>query len=130
MLEHRGRTLASNARKADAFVQHYAAVSRHKSSREDRKLERSVKVKLTQSRKSEMTDGVGQECADFSKAELSAALKAGKKKGAEGPDEIAPLFLRNLGEAGRDYILACFNQSWREWGVSPILARCLHRAPA
>ena len=118
MLEHRGRTLASNARKADAFVQHYAAVSRHKSSREDRKLERSVKERLSQSRRSEGTEGVGPECADFSMEEMLVALKAGKKKGAEGPDEIAPLFLRNLGEAGREYVLACFNQSWRE-GVCP-----------
>ena len=118
MLEHRGRTLASNARKADAFVQHYAAVSRHKSSREDRELERSVKVRLSQSRRSERTEEVGPECADFSMAELSVALKAGKAKGAEGPDEIAPLFLRNLGEASREFVLACFNQSWRE-GVCP-----------
>ena len=46
------------------------------------------------------------------------ALKAGTAKGAEGPDEIAPLFLRNLGEASREFVLACFNQSWRE-GVCP-----------
>ena len=99
------------ARKADAFVQHYAAVSRHKSSREDRELERSVKVRLSQSRRSERTEEVGPECADFSMAELSVALKAGKAKGAEGSDVIAPLFLCNLGEASREFVLACFNQS-------------------
>ena len=118
MLEHRGKALASSTRKADAFVQHYAAVSRHKHSRADRKLNRSVLVRLSRSRKTEMSEGVGQESADFSLEELAVALKAGKRKGAEGPDEIAPLFLRNLGVAGQNFILDCFNQSWRE-GVCP-----------
>ena len=120
MLEHRGRTLASGSRKADVFVQHYAGVSRHISSKDSRKLDRKVREKLTLSRRLERDAGVGvgPECADFTMDELRKALKAGKKKGAEGPDRIAPLFLRNLGDKALEYILGCFNQSWRE-GVCP-----------
>ena len=46
------------------------------------------------------------------------ANKIQKKAGAEGPDGIAPLFLQNLGDAGKDWLLDCCNRSWRT-GESP-----------
>ena len=55
---------------------------------------------------------------DFSKSEFEAALRKMKKAGAEGPDGIAPLFLQNLGDAGKDWLLDCCNRSWRT-GESP-----------
>jgi hypothetical protein len=42
----------------------------------------------------------------------------GKAKGAEGPDGLAPQFLKNLGEVSRSFMLDTFNKSWRE-GVCP-----------
>ena len=101
-----------------ASGRHYAAVSRHKFSREDRKLDRSVRVSLSKSWRTERETGVGDESAEFSLEELRVALKAGKRKGVEGPDMIAPLFLRNMGSTAQDFVLGCFNQSWRE-GVCP-----------
>jgi hypothetical protein len=50
--------------------------------------------------------------------ELVSSLKAGKAKGAEGLDGIAPQFLKNLGEVARSFMLDTFNKSWRE-GVCP-----------
>jgi hypothetical protein len=50
--------------------------------------------------------------------ELVSSLKAGKASVAEGPDELAPRFLKNLGEVSRSFMLDTFNKSWRE-GVCP-----------
>jgi hypothetical protein len=50
--------------------------------------------------------------------ELVSYLKAGKAKGAEGPDGLAPRFLKNLGEMSRGFMLDTFNKSWRK-GVCP-----------
>jgi hypothetical protein len=61
---------------------------------------------------------LGPESDDFSMEELVFSLKAGKAKGAEGPDVLAPQFLKNLGEVARSFMLDTFNKSWRE-GVCP-----------
>jgi hypothetical protein len=45
--------------------------------------------------------------------ELVSSLKAGKSKGAEGPDGLAPQFLKNMGEVARCFMLDTFNKSWR-----------------
>jgi hypothetical protein len=50
--------------------------------------------------------------------ELVSSLKAGKAKGAEGPDGLPPQFLKNLGEVARGLMLNTFNKFWRE-GVYP-----------
>ncbi|MEL7522725.1 MAG: reverse transcriptase family protein, partial [Cyanobacteria bacterium J06553_1] len=55
---------------------------------------------------------VGPECEDFSLGELKAALRATKSKGAAGPDEICPQFLRNLKDEALNYVLGIFNESW------------------
>jgi hypothetical protein len=46
--------------------------------------------------------------------ELVSSLKASKVSGAEGPDGLAPRFLKNLGEVSRSFMLDTFNKSWRE----------------
>ena len=56
--------------------------------------------------------------SQWDKSEFEVALCMMKKAGAEGPDGIAPLFLQNLGDAGKDWLLDCCNRSWRS-GVSP-----------
>jgi hypothetical protein len=50
--------------------------------------------------------------------ELVSSLKAGKAKGAEGLDGLAPQFLKNLGEVAWSFMLDTFNKSLRE-GVCP-----------
>jgi hypothetical protein len=61
---------------------------------------------------------LGPESDDFSMEELVSSLKTGKAKGAEGPEGLAPHFLKNLGEVSRSFMLDTFNKSWRE-GVCP-----------
>jgi hypothetical protein len=46
--------------------------------------------------------------------ELVSPLKVGKAKGAEGPDGLAPQFLKNLEDVTRCFMLDTFNKSWRE----------------
>ena len=69
-------------------------------------------IRLTEERR--QAGPLGQESCDFSKEELDSALKAGKMKGAEGPDGIAPRFLKNLGEVALDFDLDTCNRFWRE----------------
>jgi ribonuclease HI len=112
VLVHGGREFRTPLRKADAFVQQYAAVSRHKLSGFERKREREVKCKLSLEGKREGPKG--EECADFSVREFEAALDASKTRGAEGPDGICPRFLKGLGQVARGFALECLNQSWME----------------
>ena len=110
MLEHRGKAIHDPIRKADAFCQHYAAVSRHTFSRAERKTERFVRSEMSQAKRKQ--GPVGPESADFSLGELKAALQSTKSKGAAGPDEITPQFLRHLNEGAQEVILGIFNESW------------------
>ena len=110
MLEHRGRAIHDPVRKAKAFCQHYAAVSRHQFSRAERETNRKVRQEMTRERLRDAP--VGPECEDFSLGELKAALRATKSKGAAGPDEICPQFLRNLKDEALNYVLGIFNESW------------------
>jgi len=51
-------------------------------------------------------------------AELGEALRKTPPGGAEGPDELPPRLLKELGVGARRFMLGIFNQSWRE-GVLP-----------
>ena len=110
MLEHRGRAIHDPVRKATAFCQHYAAVSRHRFSRAERETNRRVRQELTRGRREGVP--VGPESEEFSLGELKAALRTSRSKGAAGPDEICPQFLRNLKEGALNYVLGIFNESW------------------
>jgi hypothetical protein len=50
VLEHGGRSFVSDTAKADAFIKHYASVSRHKFSRAERRVDHGVRVRLTEDR--------------------------------------------------------------------------------
>jgi hypothetical protein len=91
-------------------------VSRHKFSRAEKKVDRDMHVRLTEDWLN--PEPLGPESDDFSMEELVSSLKVGKAKGAEGPDGLAPQFLKNLGEVARSFMLDTFNKSWRE-GVCP-----------
>ena len=51
---------------------------------------------------------VSQESSDFT----LGAIGNSWTKGAAGPDEICPQFLRNLKDGALNYVLGIFNESW------------------
>ena len=50
MLEHKGKAVVGDGPKAEAFAQHYAAVSRHSFNKEERGRTREVKQALSADR--------------------------------------------------------------------------------
>jgi hypothetical protein len=84
VLENGGRSFVSDTAKADVFIKHYAFVSRHKFSRAERKVDRDMRVRLTEDRCNPKP--LVPESDDFSMEELVSSLKAGKAKGAKGPN--------------------------------------------
>jgi hypothetical protein len=116
VLEHGGKSFISDTANADVFIKHYASVSCHKFSRAERKTDLVVLTRLAEDRCN--PELLGLENDKFSIEELVSSLKAGKASGAEGPDGLAPCFLKNLGEVSRSFMLDTFNKSWRE-GVCP-----------
>jgi hypothetical protein len=108
VLEHGGRSFGSDTANADVFIKHYASVSRHKFSRAERKVDHDVRVRLTEDRLN--PEPLGPESDDFSMEELVSSLKAGKAKGAEGPDGLAPPIPEELG-GGRWPGVLCWTPS-------------------
>jgi hypothetical protein len=116
VLEHGEKSFISDTAKADVFIKHYTSVSRHKFSRAERKTDRVMLTRLTEDRHN--PEPLGPESDNFLIEELVSSLKVGKAKGAEGPDQLAPRFLKDLGEVSRSFMLDTFNKAWRE-GVCP-----------
>jgi hypothetical protein len=79
VLEHGGRSFVSDTAKADVFIKHHASVSRHKFSRAERKVDRDMRIRLTEDRLN--PEPLGPESDDFLMEELVSSLKAGKAKG-------------------------------------------------
>ena len=125
-LVHRGRSITSNIRKADEFGKYYAEVNRLSFSRAERAQNRTAKKILA----SPSVDN--KETARFTMEELETALGKMKQRGAEGPDDIPPSFLKALGPQAKGELLRIFNasmtaghcpQGWKCATVLPILAR-------
>jgi hypothetical protein len=116
VLEHGGKSFVSDTAKVDVFIRHHTSVSCHKFSRAERKTNHVVRTRLTEDRHN--PEPLGPESDNFLMEELVSSLKVGKAKGAEGLDELAPQFPKNLGEVSRSFMLDTFNKSWRE-GVCP-----------
>jgi len=53
-------------------------------------------------------------CRDITVTELCAAIKHMRTKGAAGPDDIPPTFLKSLDPFALSELLAIFNQSFQE----------------
>ncbi|XP_066915550.1 uncharacterized protein [Clytia hemisphaerica] len=87
-MRHKGKLITSNKRKANIFAKHYANVSRHKFTKEERNINREAKRRI------HSTTVNNEYCQDFTKDELKKAIKEMKRKGAQGPDEIPPTFLK------------------------------------
>jgi len=120
----KGRTLTSNQKKADAFIEHYAEVSSLDLSKVDREERRAMK-KMLQTPTVDDENG-----APLTMDELDKALAAMKAKGAPGPDDIPPTFLKALGPIAKAELLDIFNESllyanvpqiWRLAFILPLL---------
>jgi ribonuclease HI len=124
VMKYKGKIISSNRRKADTFLSHYANVSRHKFTREERTANRRLK-KLLQS------GSVGDEsCKDLTMKELKAAIKKMKPKSAPGPDDLPPTFFKALGPLALQELLDIYNasfvagfcpQTWRNATILPLL---------
>jgi hypothetical protein len=99
VLKHWGRSFVSDT----AQCKHYTSVS------EKRKTDCDVHTRLTEDRRN--PEPLGPESDNFLMEELVSSLKAGKAKGAKGPDGLPPQFLKNLGEVSRSFMLDTFNKS-------------------
>ena len=120
---HNDRDLHSDQAKAHAFIAHYADVSRLQISSEER---RSVNLPARKALFSPSADTV--EARDFTMSELNTAIAAAKSKGAAGPDQISPSFLKHLGPIAKSYFLYIINCSWHS-GTCPQSWRTAHIIP-
>ena len=124
-LVHKNRIITSDVRKADTFIHHYASVSSHTFTKEERDLNREVKKILSRS----PIENSGA-CKDFTMSDLDKALKKMNKKSAPGEDDIPSTFLAALGIKAKIILLNMLNvsfstetvpQIWRNAIVIPLL---------
>ena len=104
-LLHKGRRITSNKKKADVFMQYYASVSKLNFSKQDRFINRKLKQRLSAAKDS--TDP-----PKLTMKELKRAISKLKTKGAAGPDNIPPSFLKALSEQTLHTLLDIFNDSF------------------
>ncbi len=90
-LIHNGRTFLTNTGKANAFVQQYAAVNRLSFDKTERTQACHLKKAL------QLPTAAESCCSPFTIRELDVAIHAMRSKGAAGPDDIPPTFLKALG---------------------------------
>ena len=89
-MSHKRRTITDIKSKVNVFINHYARVSKLNMSQEDRDINRQFKKRLN-------APSVAYEsCAPLQMGELLSAIKKMKGKGAAGPDNIPPSFLKSL----------------------------------
>ena len=106
-MTHKGKTVVSNQKKANTFAKHYASVSRLKFSRNERAINLKLKRLL---RTADAPDAdSSSSCQPFTMDELTQAIKQMKAKGAYGPDDIPPTFLKALGPMALAELLSIFN---------------------
>ena len=119
-MTHKGRTIVSNQKKANIFAKHYGSVSRLKFTKEERAINLRLK-KLLRTAEAPDADSSAS-CQPFTMDELTHAIGQMKTKGAYGPDDIPPTFLKALGPAALTEMLAIFNAAF-ELGVCPQIWR-------
>ena len=122
---HDGKRITSPVAKANVFAEHYAKVSNLKFTKEDRTFNRLLRKRLDNSGANNH-----EEVTPYTMAELRKAIKKIRLKGAPGPDNIPPSFLKNLGERAMQELLEIFNlslstsdlpQIWRNAIIIPLL---------
>ena len=123
-MNHGGRLITSDKRKADIFAIHYANVSDLGMSKCDRDENRQLKAYI---RKVDTRD---PGTPDFTMSELRNGISKMKSRGAPGPDNIPPTFLKHLGPRASSRLLRIFNvslrnsevpQMWRNATIIPLL---------
>ena len=123
-MSHNGRTITDSKSKANAFINHYARVSKLKMSQSDRDINRQFKKSI------KVPSADDESCAPILMSELQSAIKKMKGKGATGPDNIPPSFLKSLGPLALQELLSIFNSSfslahcpgiWRVATIIPLL---------
>ena len=128
-LLHNGRLITNNKRKADIFASHYAKVSSLNISGPERR-ETTLKLNRILEEEPPGEDEEAPASSPFTMKELKTAIKKCKKKGAPGPDDITPAFIKALGSNALEELLAIFNQSlhsnnlpqiWRTASIIPLL---------
>ena len=105
-------------------MNHYAGVSKLKFSKEDKRINRYVKdVKKAATVET-------SSCGKFTMRELKRAMVKMKRRGAPGPDDITPAFLKELGPRALEVLLEIYNESfvsaqcpqvWRTATIIPLL---------
>ena len=106
--------------KANVFINHYAKVSKLKMLQSDRDINRQFKKSI------KVLSADDESCAPILISELQSAIKM-KGKGAAGPDNIPPSFLKSLGPLALQELLSIFNSSFslahcpRIWRVATII---------
>ena len=125
---HKGRRLTSNRAKANVFSSHYASVSRLIFTKEERDINRDAKKMLCSGISSSSVDD--QACRPFTMPELKKAIARMRARGAPGPDDIPPSFIKALGSTALNILLQLFNasfdnasipQEWRNATIIPLL---------
>lgn len=127
VLVRSGKEVRGDRKKADAFMQHYAAVNRIEMGKEDRLFNRKVRQRMNSCYGPE-TELQEKSSAPFIMSELERALSETRARGAAGPDAIPPLMLKKLGPMARDWLLSCYNQSFSS-GYCPQIWRNAHIIP-
>ena len=110
-MSHDYWTITNIKSKANIFIHHYAGVSKLYMSRADRDLNRQFKKHLN------APSADDESCASFQMGELLSSIKKMKCKGAAGPENIPPSFLRSLGPLAPQEFLSILSSS---------LAHCPH----
>ena len=94
-MKHGKNNLVSNRAKANVFSSHYSSVSRLHFTKEERSVNREAKQMLR-----EDSGGNHDSCCPITMPELTKAIARMKTKGAPGPDDIPPSFIKALGPTG------------------------------
>ena len=105
-MSHDGRTITDTKSKANVFINHYARVSKLKMSQSDRDINRQFKKSI------KVPSADDESCAPILMSELQSAIKKMKGKGAAGPANIPPSFLKSLGPLTLQELLSFFNSSF------------------
>jgi len=104
-----GKAITTNAKKAELFAKHYAKVSKLEFSEEERCRNRELKRAMVNT---PVREEDKECCKPFSTEELMSAIKTMKGKGAPGPDDIPPSFIKNLGPKALQELLEICNESF------------------
>ena len=119
-----GRTITDIKSKANVFINHYARVSKLNMSQFDRDTNRQFQKRI------KVPSADDESRAPLLMSELQSAIKKMKGKGAAGPDNIPPSFLKSLGPLALQELLSIFNSSfslphcpwiWRVATIIPLL---------